>query len=85
MNKHGDSGLVLYTHEVSPWGDRAVAMLREANLKFDYVVLNPFEPPEYFKEVSPLGKIPALSVDGKSVLESWVILEYINDRFLESK
>ncbi|OBZ85508.1 hypothetical protein A0J61_06442 [Choanephora cucurbitarum] len=56
MDNSEDSSLVLYTHEVSPWGDRAVAILREANLKFEYVVLNPFQAPEWLMPSEPIKR-----------------------------
>lgn len=36
--------------------------------------------PEYLT-INPLGKIPALDDDGRHVIESGVILEYLEDRF----
>lgn len=37
--------------------------------------------PEEVKEIHPLGKLPILVVDGKVLLESGLITEYLIDEF----
>jgi glutathione S-transferase len=41
--------------------------------------------PDWYKDINPETKVPALTVEGQNIAESLVIIEYINDRFPEKK
>ena len=62
-----------------PYVQRAVIALREKGVAFelDYVDLD--HPPPWFTQISPLGKVPLLRVDGETVFESSVILDYLDE------
>ena len=62
-----------------PYVQRAVIALREKGVAFelDYVDLD--HPPSWFTRISPLGKVPLLRVDGETVFESSVILDYLDE------
>ena len=62
-----------------PFVQRAVITLREKGVAFelDYVDLD--HPPSWFTQISPLGKVPLLRVDGETVFESSVILDYLDE------
>ena len=45
------------------------AMLKEKGIDYDIDFINPYEPPAWFKEISPTGKVPVLLVDDKPLFE----------------
>lgn len=66
---------------VSPFVRKVRAFLAEKDLEYEQVQVNPFAPPEGWREISPLGKIPALK-DGERVInDSSVICAYLERRF----
>lgn len=71
----------LYNANLSPYTGRVRIALYAKDLKAELAA-----PPgglgsaEYMK-ISPLGKIPALEIDGQVIVESEVINEYLDDRF----
>jgi glutathione S-transferase len=72
--------LELVSHHLCPYVQRAAIALHEKGIAFrrTYVDLN--DKPRWFLEISPLGKVPLLRVDGEAVIfESAVILEYLED------
>lgn len=72
--------LRLISFKLCPFVQRTVITLLHKDVPYDidYIDLN--EPPEWFKELSPLGKVPVLQVDGKEVIfESAVIQEYVDE------
>jgi glutathione S-transferase len=75
----------LYYHPLSPYSQKALVALFEANAPFEPVVTNLFDPAvraSYKAEVNPLVKIPFLMRDnGWAVPESSIILEYIDQYF----
>ena len=75
----------LYYHPLSPYSQKALVALFEANASFEPVVTNLFDPAvraSYKAEVNPLVKIPFLMRDnGWAVPESSIILEYIDQYF----
>jgi glutathione S-transferase len=71
----------LYTVPLSNFGNKSVIVAYEKNLDLE-IVPPPGElgSPAYLA-INPLGKIPALDVDGAVIPESEVINEYFEDRF----
>ena len=62
---------------VSPFVRKVRVLLAEKNLPYAYEQVSPFAPPAGWREISPLGKIPAL-LDGATVVnDSSVICQYI--------
>ncbi len=71
----------LYTMPLSNFGNKSVIVLYEKKADVEIVA-----PPGDLKSaaylaINPLGKIPALEVDGKVIAESEVINEYLEDKF----
>ena len=62
---------------VSPFVRKVRAFLAEKNLDYEQQNINPFSPPDGWRERSPLGKIPALEHDGRMVNDSSVICAYL--------
>lgn len=71
----------LYTAPLSNFGNKSVIVLYEKGLDVE-VVPPPGElgSPEY-RAINPLGKIPALQVDGTVIAESETINEFLEDKF----
>jgi len=64
---------------VCPFVQRSVITLLEKNVDFKLTYIELNEPPEWFAEISPLGKVPVLRVDDAVLYESAVINEYLDD------
>lgn len=74
-----DEKLELISFKLCPFVQRAVIVLKLKQVDFDLTFIDLNNPPEWFAEVSPLGKVPVLKV-GKSVLfESMVIQEFVDE------
>lgn len=66
---------------VSPFVRKVRSVLAEKGIDYEHVSVNPFAPPEGWREISPLGKIPAFK-DGERLLnDSSVICAYLERRF----
>lgn len=50
----------LFGTSVSPFVRKVLVYMEEKGISFENEPVNPFAPPENYKEISPLGKIPAL-------------------------
>src|SRR6266705_4724385 len=75
--------LKLISHKLCPYVQRAVIALTEKGVAFERVDIDLANKPDWFLKISPLGKVPVLSVrsdEGEVALfESNVICEYIED------
>jgi glutathione S-transferase len=71
--------LQLISFKTCPFVQRAVITLKHKNIDFDITYIDLAEPPDWFLELSPLGKVPVLKVDGEVLFESAVINEYLDD------
>lgn len=74
-----NKGLELISFKVCPFVQRSVIALNEKNIDFKLTHITPGEEPDWFKKISPLGKVPVLLVDGQPVFESAVISEYLDE------
>jgi len=76
--------LVLISHALCPYVQRAAIALTEKGVPFARRDVDLGNKPDWFLEVSPLGKTPVLLVGGsptltRSVFESAVIVEYLEE------
>jgi glutathione S-transferase len=74
----------LISFQLCPYVQRCVMMLREKNVDFDIKYVDLADRPDWFNQLSPLGKVPVLEVtrdDGSKVVlfESVVINEYLEE------
>lgn len=69
----------LVSFKLCPFVQRAVITLKYKKIDFDVTYINLNEPPEWFKEISPLGQVPLLKVDDEVLFESSVIQEYVDE------
>jgi len=74
----------LVSHHLCPYVQRAAIVLLEKGVPFKRTLIDLDNKPDWFKAISPLGKVPLLKVtlgDGETVVlfESSVICEYLED------
>jgi glutathione S-transferase len=72
--------LELVSFKLCPFVQRSVITLNYKKLPYEIRYIDLEKPPEWFKEISPFGKVPVLRVDDEMVLfESAIINEFIDD------
>lgn len=73
--------LELVSHILCPYVQRVAIALEEKGIPFKrtYVDLN--DKPDWFRSLSPLGKVPLLATRHGIIFESAVILEYLEDAY----
>ncbi|MDG4880005.1 glutathione S-transferase family protein [Mesorhizobium sp. WSM4884] len=75
--------LTLVSHHLCPYVQRAAIALAEKGVPFERVNVDLSNKPDWFKAISPLGKVPLLRVrhgGGEEVIfESAVILEFLDE------
>ncbi|ABC89104.1 glutathione S-transferase protein [Rhizobium etli CFN 42] len=78
------SRLTLISHHLCPYVQRAAIALREKGVPFERINIDLANKPDWFLEISPLGKVPLLRIEeddgGEAILfESSVICEYLEE------
>jgi glutathione S-transferase len=73
------ASLVLVSHALCPYVQRAAIVLHEKGIPFERRDVDLAEKPDWFLRVSPLGKTPVLLAGGEPIFESAVICEYLDD------
>ena len=72
--------LELISFKLCPYVQSSVITLLHKNVDHRVTHIDINDPPLWFEEVSPLGQVPVLRVDGKHILfESAVINEYLDE------
>ena len=71
----------LISFKLCPFVQRSVITLLEKHIDFDITYIDIKEPPEWFLEISPFGKVPVLQLDHTVLFESAVINEYLDESF----
>lgn len=69
----------LVSFKLCPFVQRSVIVMLEKGAPFDIAYIDLKQPPEWFKTISPLGKVPLLRVDDTVLFESAVIMEYLDE------
>ena len=70
----------LISHHLCPFVQRAAIALNEKRVEYERKNIDLNNKPDWFLELSPLGKVPILVVDDETVLfESSVIAQYVNE------
>ncbi|MEK9970254.1 MAG: glutathione S-transferase family protein [Ferrovibrio sp.] len=69
----------LVSHALCPYVQRAAITLLEKQVPFTRTTVNLAQKPEWFKAISPLGKVPLLLVDGETLFESAAICDYLDE------
>jgi glutathione S-transferase len=72
--------LELISFKICPFVQRAVITLLYTETPYRVTYIDISSPPDWFKAISPFGKVPVLKIDNSHVIfESAVIDEYLND------
>ena len=74
-----NSELHLISHTLCPYVQRSVIVLTEKGIPFKRTDIDLADKPKWFKQISPMGKVPLLSVKDKALFESAVICEYLDE------
>ncbi len=71
----------LISFKLCPFVQKAVLTLLVKGVEFDIEYIDLGNPPVWFDEISPLGKVPLLLVDETIIFESSVIVEYLDEAY----
>jgi len=72
--------LELISFKICPYVQRSVIVLKHKHADFDVTYIDLGNPPDWFREISPFGKVPVLRVDDSEVIfESAVIAEFLDE------
>ena len=71
--------LRLVSHHLCPYVQRAVIVLTEKDIPHERTYIDLADKPDWFRAMSPLGRVPVLVADGSVVFESQVIAEYLDE------
>lgn len=69
----------LISFKLCPFVQRSVILMQEKQVDYDIQYINLKEPPDWFTQISPLGKVPLLKVGDTVLFESAVIMEYLDE------
>jgi len=73
--------LKLVSFDICPYVERSRIVLLEKGVPHDVEFIDLASKPAWFLELSPMGRVPVLLVDGRPVFESMVINELVNELF----
>jgi glutathione S-transferase len=71
--------LTLVSFDLCPYVQRAAIVLAEKEVPFERINVDLANKPEWFKTISPTGKVPLLKVGDDVLFESSVIVEYLEE------
>ncbi len=69
----------LVSFKLCPFVQRALIALEEKGVDYELEYIDLECPPDWFKQRSPLGKVPLLLVNDRVLFESAVILDYLDE------
>lgn len=81
MSQSNPHKLELVSFKICPYVQRSVIALNEKNVDFDITYVDLANLPDWFHEISPLGKVPVLKVDDTVIFESAVISEFLDETY----
>src|SRR5512141_137086 len=71
--------LKLVSFDICPYVERSRIVLLEKRLPHEIAFIELSSKPAWFLEVSPMGRVPVLLVDGRPIFESMVINELLEE------
>ncbi len=71
--------LELVSYHLCPYVQRAVITLLEKEISHQRTYIDLSNKPDWFRQISPLGKVPLLKVSDEVLFESTVICEYLDE------
>ncbi len=69
----------LISHALCPYVQRAVIVLTEKQVPFERTDIDLRAKPDWFLDLSPMGRVPVLWVGGTTLFESQVIADYLDE------
>lgn len=75
--------MTLYGAPLSPFVRKVRLLLAEKGLDYQLEIIAPLQQPDWFYDISPLGRIPGFRHDDLALADSSVIGQYIEERFPE--
>ena len=75
----------LFSYEACPFAQRTRIILNEKKVKYKLTEIDLQNRPSWWKELSPLGKVPLVRHKGKVIYESRIINEYIEELIPEPR
>ncbi|PKM24343.1 MAG: glutathione S-transferase family protein [Gammaproteobacteria bacterium HGW-Gammaproteobacteria-13] len=72
--------LTVYGAPLSPFVRKVRLFLAEKNLDYQLEIILPFGQPAWYRELSPLGRIPAMKDGDFTLADSSVICQYLDDK-----
>lgn len=73
--------LTLYGAPLSPFVRKVRLLLAEKGLDYQLEAIAPFGQPAWYREISPLGRIPALRDGDLALADSSVICQYLEEAY----
>ncbi|MDG2243059.1 MAG: glutathione S-transferase family protein [Rhodospirillaceae bacterium] len=75
------SDIELFSFEACPFAQRTRMMMIEKGIECNLTEVDLYNKPDWWKELSPHGKVPLIKHNGEIVYESRIINEYLEDVF----
>ena len=72
--------LIVYGAPLSPFVRKVRLCLLEKDLLYQLEIITPFGQPDWYREINPLGRIPALRDGELTLADSSVICQYLEDK-----
>ena len=69
----------LVSFDVCPYVQRSVITLQEKGVPYEIEYIDLNNKPEWFMQLSPLGKVPILIIEDTVIFESATINEYLDE------
>lgn len=76
--------LTVYGAPLSPFVRKLRLCLIEKSLDYQLEIITPFGQPDWYRELNPLGRIPALRDDELTLADSSVICQYLEEKYPDS-
>lgn len=73
------TAFTLISSPAGPWEQGIAVLLHAKGADFDVRYVDPSDKPDWFKEISPHGKMPVLKHGDETFFESSAIAEYLED------
>lgn len=73
--------LTVYGASLSPFVRKLRVALIEKGLSYEHVSIDPFKKPDYYQDISPFGRIPALKDGDNIFVDSGVICNYLDAKY----
>lgn len=74
-------GLIVYGASLSPFVRKVRACLLEKQLDYSLELILPRNQPEWYYQINPLGRIPALRDGASDICDSSVICSYLEQKY----